>query len=200
MAPQSPTPHPETTVTARGPGNRRCPGRTHAEHRGARHSATTPANPQPAASASTRPVRRILWELTGRTAANPARHAPTPRRPGTAGSARSPADLCGLRRAPRGAVTRFKGTHAERLIGRTALGSQLHSRRSAQRFERDTYHGDALPTELRGRVLSCLTCDFAPAGGQPRSCTAVIPEPHQQHRKVGLGTPDLGEITALRQS
>ena len=31
------------------------------------------------------------------------------------------------------------------------------------------YHGDALPTELRGQVLSCLTWYFAPAGGQLRS-------------------------------
>jgi hypothetical protein len=87
----------------------------------------------------------------------------------------------------------------ERLIVRTALARHLRFRRSVQRSERDTYHGDALPTEPRGRVLSCLTCDFAPAGGQPRSCTVVLPEPHRQHRKVGLGPPDLGEITALRQ-
>ena len=36
------------------------------------------------------------------------------------------------------------------------------------------YHGDALPTELRGRVFSCLTWGFAPGGGQLRSCTPVI--------------------------
>src|SRR5580704_5527899 len=36
------------------------------------------------------------------------------------------------------------------------------------------YHGDALPTELRGRVLSCLTWGFAPSGDQLRSCTAVV--------------------------
>ena len=57
------------------------------------------------------------------------------------------------------------GAKIERLISRTALGCHLRFRRSVQRFERDTYHGDALPTELRGRVLSCLTCGFTPPGG-----------------------------------
>ena len=61
----------------------------------------------------------------------------------------------------------------EHLITRTALGCDLEARRSAQRFERDTYHGDALPTELRGRVLSCLTWGFVPRGGQLTSCTTV---------------------------
>ena len=61
----------------------------------------------------------------------------------------------------------------QRLIVRTALGCHLRSRRSVQRFERDTYHGDALPTELRGRVFNCLTWGFAPRGGQLKSCTAV---------------------------
>ena len=64
-------------------------------------------------------------------------------------------------------------TILERLIARTALGCHLRSHRSAQRFERDTYHGDALPTELRGRVLSCLTWAFAPRGDQLRWCTPV---------------------------
>jgi len=42
-------------------------------------------------------------------------------------------------------------------IARTALDYHLHFHRSAQRFERDTYHGDALPTELRGHNhrISC---------------------------------------------
>jgi hypothetical protein len=70
-----------------------------------------------------------------------------------------------------GAVT---GRPLERLIARTALDCHLHSRSSAQRFERDTYHGDALPTELRGRVLNCPTCGFAPLGDQLRSCTPVM--------------------------
>jgi integrase len=35
------------------------------------------------------------------------------------------------------------------------------------------YHGDALPTELRGPVLSCLTWAFTLKGGQLRSCTEV---------------------------
>jgi hypothetical protein len=29
------------------------------------------------------------------------------------------------------------------------------------------YHGDALPTELRGQVFSCLTWGFTPPGGHP---------------------------------
>src|ERR1035441_1575882 len=62
----------------------------------------------------------------------------------------------------------------EHLITRTALGCDLEARRSAQRFERDTYHGDALPTELRGLVFSCLTWGFAPPSGQLRSCTPVL--------------------------
>ena len=49
----------------------------------------------------------------------------------------------------------------ERLIVCTALGRDLHHRTSVQRFEQDTCYGDALPTELRGRVLSCLTWVFA---------------------------------------
>ena len=73
----------------------------------------------------------------------------------------------------------------ERLIVCTALGRDLDSRRSAQRFERDTYHGDALPTELRGRVLSCLTWGFAPYSGLLRSCTAVLPIEH--HRGAARG-------------
>ena len=43
------------------------------------------------------------------------------------------------------------------------------------------YHGDALPTELRGRVFSCLTCDFPPPGGRLRSCTAVIQPQNEPH-------------------
>ena len=41
----------------------------------------------------------------------------------------------------------------ERLTERTPVSQHLRFRRSAQRFERDTYHEDALPTELRGRGL-----------------------------------------------
>src|ERR1017187_5565807 len=40
---------------------------------------------------------------------------------------------------------------------RTALGGHLRSRRPAQCFERDTYHGDALPTEVRGRTVGPWT-------------------------------------------
>src|SRR5450631_4663302 len=35
------------------------------------------------------------------------------------------------------------------------------------------YHGDALPTELTGRVFSCLTWASAPPGAPLRSCTPV---------------------------
>jgi hypothetical protein len=56
----------------------------------------------------------------------------------------------------------------------TALARDLDSRRSAQRFERDTYHEDAPPTELRGQVLTCLTWGFVPHGGQ-LGLTALLP-------------------------
>jgi hypothetical protein len=60
----------------------------------------------------------------------------------------------------------------ERLITCTAVGCHLRLHRSVQRFERDTYHGDALPTELRGPVFSYLTWGFAhwplPAGRAQR--------------------------------
>jgi hypothetical protein len=36
------------------------------------------------------------------------------------------------------------------------------------------YHGDALPTELTGRIFSYLTWGFAVSGRFPRSCTALI--------------------------
>jgi hypothetical protein len=80
---------------------------------------------------------------------------------------------------------------------RTALGCHLRSRRSVQRFEWDTYHGDALPTELRGPVFSCLTWGFAPHGGKLRSCTAVLPASHPAAPRSWTRTTDLGEITAL---
>jgi hypothetical protein len=50
----------------------------------------------------------------------------------------------------------------ERLTVFTPVAAILRFRRSEQRFERDSYHGDALPTELTGPVFSCLTCGFAP--------------------------------------
>ena len=49
----------------------------------------------------------------------------------------------------------------ERLIRCTALNLHLRPRRSAHRFEQDSYHGDALPTELTGPVFSCLTWGYA---------------------------------------
>jgi hypothetical protein len=61
-----------------------------------------------------------------------------------------------------------KPTTLERLITRTPVSDDLRFRRSAQRFELDTYHGDALPTELTGRVFSCLTwsCAICPKDTQ----------------------------------
>jgi hypothetical protein len=52
----------------------------------------------------------------------------------------------------------------QRLIVRTALGCHLRSCRSVQRFERDTYHGDALPTELRGRGFRLSDLGFRSYG------------------------------------
>jgi hypothetical protein len=49
----------------------------------------------------------------------------------------------------------------QRLIRCTALGTIQRRRWSAQRFEQDSYHGDALPTELTGPVFTYLTWPFA---------------------------------------
>src|SRR6266498_658277 len=66
-----------------------------------------------------------------------------------------------------------RGTYLERLIPSTPVTHIQRFRRSAQRFELDTYHGDALPSELRGPVFGCLTCGFWPADRLSGSCTAV---------------------------
>lgn len=50
----------------------------------------------------------------------------------------------------------------QRLICCTPLGTIRRLRWSARRFERDSYHGDALPTELTGPNFTCLTWDSAP--------------------------------------
>ncbi len=84
-------------------------------------------------------------------------------------------------RPPRIGIRSVSRHGIERLIARTALESHLHSRRSIQRFELDTYHGDALPTELRGQVLTCLTRRFVPCGPDPVGCTAVV-QGHSHHR------------------
>ena len=86
-----------------------------------------------------------------------------------------------------------RGVAIERLISRTALGCQLRSRRSAQRFERDTYHGDALPTELRGHVLNCLTWVLhlsAVNSDHAQRSSDSMPE-------TKLPAPGVGELTAL---
>jgi hypothetical protein len=52
-------------------------------------------------------------------------------------------------------------SYFKRLIRCTALKSHLRTRRSVHRFEQDSYHGDALPTELTGPVFIYLTWAFA---------------------------------------
>jgi len=59
----------------------------------------------------------------------------------------------------------FLGLDLKRLIRCTAVIVTLYFCWSALRFELDTYHGDALPTELTGPVFTCLTCGFLPRGG-----------------------------------
>src|SRR5690348_8503247 len=49
------------------------------------------------------------------------------------------------------------------------------------------YHGDALPTELRGRVLSYLSWWFVPPGGEPQGAV--------QWWYKGTRTTDLGELS-----
>ena len=92
------------------------------------------------------------------------------------------------------------GRFLERLIVRTALGCHLRSRRSVQRFERDTYHGDALPTELRGPVFSCLTWGFAPHGGHSGRALRVIRRWSNSTPETKLPSPGVGEPTALLPS
>ena len=68
---------------------------------------------------------------------------------------------------------RIRWRNPERLIWRTAVGTYVHLRWSVQRFERDTYHGDALPTELTGPIFTCLTWGFMLPGHPCGSCIAV---------------------------
>ncbi len=49
-------------------------------------------------------------------------------------------------------LPRSNRTDLERLIACTTVTHEVHFRWSALRFELDTYHGDALPTELTGLV------------------------------------------------
>jgi hypothetical protein len=65
------------------------------------------------------------------------------------------------------------------------------------------YHGDALPTELRGPVFSCLTWGFVPRGRVFRSCTAVIQRlsnTMSETSKTDARTTSVGEITVLLPS
>ena len=78
-----------------------------------------------------------------------------------------------LRRDLRPTLTAGPHRNLERLICCTAVGTHVDLRRSVQRFERNTYHGDALPTELTGPIFSYLTWGFMlpghPAGRAHRS-------------------------------
>jgi hypothetical protein len=78
----------------------------------------------------------------------------------------------------------------ERLIVRTAVKRNLGVRRSAQRFEQNTYHGDALPTELRGQCFSCLTGVL---------CLGAV-NSGRAHRPYEVSAPGLGELTVLLAS
>ena len=62
-----------------------------------------------------------------------------------------------LRHCPQAGTERF----LERLIRCTALGAIRYLRWSVQRFKQNSYHGDALPTELTGPNFTCLTWGFA---------------------------------------
>jgi hypothetical protein len=87
-----------------------------------------------------------------------------------------PGIRCDLRRI--GKI--ISDSNLERLINCTALKSHLRIRRSAHRFEQDSYHGDALPTELTGPVFTCLSWAFAIRPGTlrpPGRCTALMPHP-----------------------
>jgi hypothetical protein len=75
------------------------------------------------------------------------------------------------------------GADLEHLIACTPVSGDLGLRRSAQRFERDTYHGDALPTELTGPVFSCRAWGLAWSG---------VPE--------GVLPTGLGEATVIPAS
>ena len=41
------------------------------------------------------------------------------------------------------------------------------------------YHGDALPTELRGPVFTCLTCGFVPPSRLLGSCAPLVQRPRR---------------------
>ena len=57
------------------------------------------------------------------------------------------------------------------------------------------YHGDALPTELRGQAFSYLTWGFAPPSGHVRPCTPVV-QPGLVAKTKLFGS-SVGELTAL---
>jgi hypothetical protein len=70
--------------------------------------------------------------------------------------------------------------HSIALTAGEVLGSvfEKHSQPASPLTESNRrpspYHGDALPTELRGRIFGCLTWGFGPAARRLRSCTPVI--------------------------
>ena len=88
----------------------------------------------------------------------------------------------------------------QRLIRCTPLGTIRRLRWSAQRFELDSYHGDALPTELTGPVFRCLSWGFA-------SLAVVSGRAHRSHSvesnivaKAKARPTGVGELSALLPS
>jgi hypothetical protein len=66
--------------------------------------------------------------------------------------ARLPGTRPRRRRDLRHILKAHRKRNPERLIWRTAVGAHIRLRCSVQRFEQNTYHGDALPTELTGML------------------------------------------------
>ncbi len=62
------------------------------------------------------------------------------------------------------------------------------------------YHGDALPTELRGRVFSCLTWGCAASGGHYRLRTPVVQRLIDCMTSAETSTTSLGQLTGLLPS
>ena len=67
----------------------------------------------------------------------------------------------------------WPGYLLQRLIRCTPLGAILRLRRSAHRFELDSYHGDALPTELTGPIFTYLTWAFTICSRDAQAARAV---------------------------
>src|SRR5216683_6620878 len=60
------------------------------------------------------------------------------------------------------------------------------------------YHGDALPTELRGPVFTSLTWGFVLLSRLPQSCTAMTDASViEQHGQGGCSLTSVGELSVL---